>query len=154
MLMTHFIRTNAEEIWVTQGKRALQIELLNNQKWWSVDFLVYLDQEAAKELEAAWNGDPESGLKPEARYVLKYDLTFPETGVVTWMNQAVNNGSEASREWNTSGNNNAPVTVEIPLDLVGTDLSINDDGTATLRFIDNADWPDGNTPNSSSTTFA
>ena len=144
--LTHFIRTNAEEIWVTQGKRALQIELLNNQKWWSVDFLVYLDQEAAKELEAAWNGDPESGLKPEARYVLKYDLTFPETGVVTWMNQAVNNGSEASREWNTSGNNNAPVTVEIPLDLVGTDLSINDDGTATLRFIDNADWPDGNTP--------
>jgi hypothetical protein len=144
--LTHFIKTDAEEIWVTQGKRALQIELLNNQKWWSVDFLVYLDQEAAKELEAAWNGDPESGLKPEARYVLKYDLTFPETEVVTWMNQAVNNGSEASREWNTSGNNNAPVTVEIPLDLVGTDLSINDDGTATLRFIDNADWPDGNTP--------
>ena len=144
--LTHFIRTDAEEIWVTQGQRALQIELLNNQKWWSVDFLVYLDQEATKELEAAWNGDPEAGLKPEARYVLKYDVTFPETGVVTWMNQAVNNDSEAAREWNTSGNNNAPVIVEIPLDLVGTDLSINDDGTATLRFIDNADWPDGNTP--------
>ena len=144
--LTHFIRTDAEEIWVTQGQRALQIELLNNQKWWSVDFLVYLDQEATTELEAAWNGDPEAGLKPEARYVLKYDVTFPETGVVTWMNQAVNNDSEAAREWNTSGNNNAPVIVEIPLDLVGTDLSINDDGTATLRFIDNADWPDGNTP--------
>jgi len=144
--LTHFIRTDAEEIWVTQGKRALQIELLNNQKWWSVDFLVYLDQEAAAELKAAWNGDPESGLKPEARYVLKYDLTFPETGVVNWMNQAVNNDWEAAREWNTSGNNNAPVTVEIPLDLVGTNLNINDDGTATLRFIDNADWPDGNIP--------
>ena len=144
--LTHFIRTDAEEVWVTQGKRALQIELLNNQKWWSVDFLVYLDQEATTELETAWNGDPESGLKPEARYVLKYDVTFPEKGVVTWMNQTVNNGSEAAREWNTSGNNNAPVTVEIPLDLVGTDLSINDDGTSTLRFIDNADWPDGNTP--------
>ena len=144
--LTHFIRTDAEEIWVTQGKRALQIELLNNQKWWSVDFLVYLDQEAAAELKAAWNGDPESDLKPEARYVLKYDLTFPEAGVVNWMNQAVNNDWEAAREWNTSGNNNAPVTVEIPLDLVGTDLNINDDGTATLRFIDNADWPDGNTP--------
>jgi hypothetical protein len=144
--LTHFIRTDAEEIWVTQGKRALQIELLNNQKWWSVDFLVNLDQEAAAELKAAWNGDPESGLKSEARYVLKYDLTFPETGVVNWMNQAVNNDWEAAREWNTSGNNNAPVTVEIPLDLVGTDLNINDDGTATLRFIDNADWPDGNTP--------
>ena len=144
--LTHFIRTDAEEVWVTQGKRALQIELLNNQKWWSVDFLVYLDQEATTELETAWNGDPESGLKPEARYVLKYDVTFPEKGVVTWMNQTVNNGSEAAREWNTSGNNNAPVTVEIPLDLVGTDLSINDDGTATLRFIDNADCPDGNTP--------
>ena len=144
--LTHFIRTDAEEVWVTQGKRALQIELLNNQKWWSVDFLVYLDQEATTELETAWNGDPESGLKPEARYVLKYDVTFPEKGVVSWMNQTVNNGSEAAREWNTSGNNNAPVTVEIPLDLVGTDLSINDDGTSTLRFIDNADWPDGNTP--------
>ena len=144
--LTHFISTDAEETWVTQGKRALQIELLNNQKWWSVDFLVYLDQEAAAELEAAWNGDPESGLKPEARYVLKYDLTFPETGVVNWMNQAVNNDWEAAREWNTSGNNNAPVTVEIPLDLVGTNLKINDDGTVTLRFIDNADWPDGNTP--------
>ena len=144
--LTHFIRTDAEEVWVTQGKRALQIELLNNQKWWSVDFLVYLDQEATTELETAWNGDPESGLKPEARYVLKYDVTFPEKGVVTWMNQTVNNGSEAAREWNTSGNNNAPVTVEIPLDLVETDLSINDDGTSTLRFIDNADWPDGNTP--------
>ena len=144
--LTHFIRTDAEEVWVTQGKRALQIELLNNQKWWSVDFLVYLDQEATTELETAWNSDPESGLKPEARYVLKYDVTFPEKGVVTWMNQTVNNGSEAAREWNTSGNNNAPVTVEIPLDLVGTDLSINDDGTSTLRFIDNADWPDGNTP--------
>ena len=144
--LTHFIRTDAEEVWVTQGKRALQIELLNNQKWWSVDFLVYLDQEATTELETAWNGDPESGLKPEARYVLKYDVTFPEKGGVSWMNQTVNNGSEAAREWNTSGNNNAPVTVEIPLDLVGTDLSINDDGTSTLRFIDNADWPDGNTP--------
>ena len=144
--LTHFIRTDAEEVWVTQGKRALQIELLNNQKWWSVDFLVYLDQEATTELETAWNGDPESGLKPEASYVLKYNVTFPEKGVVTWMNQTVNNGSEAAREWNTSGNNNAPVTVEIPLDLVGTDLSINDDGTSTLRFIDNADWPDGNTP--------
>ena len=144
--LTHFIRTDAEEVWVTQGKRALQIELLNNQKWWSVDFLVYLDQEATTELETAWNGDPESGLKPEARYVLKYDVTFPKKGVVSWMNQTVNNGSEAAREWNTSGNNNAPVTVEIPLDLVGTDLSINDDGTSTLRFIDNADWPDGNTP--------
>ena len=144
--LTHFIRTDAEEIWVTQGKRALQIELLNNQKWWSVDFLVYLDQEATKKLETAWNGDPETGLKPEARYVLKYDVTFPETGVVNWMNQTVNNAWEAAREWNTSGNNNAPVTVEIPLDLVETDLSINDDGTATLRFIDNADWPDGNTP--------
>ena len=33
------------------------------------------------------------------------------------MNQTVNNGSEAAREWNTSGNNNAPVTVEIPLEL-------------------------------------
>ena len=144
--LTHFIRTDAEEIWVTQGERALQIELLNNQKWWSVDFLVYLDQEAASKLKAAWNGDPESGLKPEARYVLKYDLTFPETGMVNWMNQAINNDWEAAREWNTSGNNNAPVTVEIPLDLVGTNLNINDDGTATLRFIDNADWPDGNIP--------
>ena len=144
--LTHFTRTDADEIWVTQGKRALQIELLNNQKWWSVDFLVYLDLDAAAELKAAWNGDPESGLKPEARYVLKYDVTFPETGVVNWMNQAVNNDWEAAREWNTPGNNNAPVTVEIPLDLVGTDLNINDDGTATLRFIDNADWPDGNTP--------
>ena len=144
--LTHFIRTDAEEIWVTQGKRALQIELLNNQKGWSVDFLVYLDLDAAAELKAAWNGDPESGLKSEARYVLKYDVTFPETGVVNWMNQAVNNDWEAAREWNTSGNSNAPVTVEIPLDLVGTKLNINDDGTATLRFIDNADWPDGNTP--------
>ena len=124
----------------------MQIELLNNQKWWSVDFLVYLDLDAAAELKAAWNGDPESGLKSEARYVLKYDVTFPEAGVVNWMNQAVNNDWEAAREWNTSGNNNAPVTVEIPLDLVGTDLKINDDGTATLRFIDNADWPDGSTP--------
>ena len=119
---------------------------MNNQKWWSVDFLVYLDQEATKKLETAWNGDPETGLKPEARYVLKYDVTFPETGVVNWMNQTVNNAWEAAREWNTSGNNNAPVTVEIPIDLVETDLSINDDGTATLRFIDNADWTDGNTP--------
>ncbi len=144
--LTHFTKTDTEEVWVTQGKRALQIELLNNQKWWSVDFLVYLDQEAAAELVAAWNGDLESGLKQEARYVLKYDVTFPEAGVVNWMNQAVNNHWEAAREWNTPGNNNTPVTVEIPLDLVGGDLSINDDGTVALRFIDNADWSDGNTP--------
>ena len=144
--LTHFTRTDSEEPWVTQGKKALQVEFLNNQKWWSVDFLIHLDQEAALELEAAWNGDPESGLKAEARYVLKYDVTFPGAGVVTWMNQAVNNNWEAAREWNTPKNNDAPVTVEIPLDLVGNDLNINDDGTTTLRFIDNADWPDGNIP--------
>ena len=81
--LTHFQITDAEEIWVTQGKRALQIEFLNDQKWWAVDFLIYLDQDATAELQAAWNVDPELGFKPEARYVLKYDVTFPETGVST-----------------------------------------------------------------------
>jgi len=144
--LTHFKRTDAEEVWVTQGKRALQIEFLNDQKWWSVDFLIYLDPEATEKLQEAWNVDPESGLKPEARYVLKYDVTFPENGVVSWMNQTVDNHGEASRELNTPHNNDAPVTAEIPLDLIEGDLAINDDGTAAFRFIHNADWPNGNAP--------
>ena len=144
--LTHFKVTDVEEVWVTQGKRALQIEFLNDQKWWAVDFLIYLDPDATAELQAAWNVDPELGFKPEARYVLKYDITFPETGVVHWMNQTVNNHWEASRELNTPHNNDAPVIAEIPLDLIEGDLVVNDDGTAAFRFIHNADWPDGNVP--------
>jgi len=144
--LTHFQITDANEISVTQGNRALQIEFLNDQKWWAVDFLIHLDPDATAELQAAWNVDPELGFKPEARYVLKYDVTFPESGVVHWMNQTVNNHWEASRELNTSHNNDTPVTAEIPLDLIEGDLVINDDETATFRFIHNADWPDGNVP--------
>jgi len=144
--LTNFQRTDAEEVWVTQGNRALQIEFLNDQKWWAVDFLIYLDPDATAELQEAWNVDPELGLKPEARYVLKYDVTFPEAGVVSWMNQTVNNHWEASRELNTPHNNDAPVTAEIPLDLIEGDLVVNDDGTAAFRFIHNADWQNGNVP--------
>ena len=144
--LTHFKSTDAEEVWVTQGKSALQIEFLNDQKWWAVDFLIYLDPDATAELQAAWSAESELGFKPEARYVLKYDVTFPEAGVVRWMNQTVNNHWEASRELNTPHNNDAPVTAEIPLDLIEGDLAINDDGTAAFRFIHNADWPDGNVP--------
>ena len=144
--LTHFERTDAEEPWVTQGERALQIEFINDQKWWSVDFMIHLDPNATTELQEAWNADPESGLKPEARYVLKYDVTFPENGVVSWMNQTVDNHGEASREFNTPHNNNAPVVAEIPLDLIEGNLVVNDDGTSSFRFIHNADWANGNVP--------
>ena len=39
--LTHFNRTDAEEPWVTQGERALQIEFVNDQKFWSVDFILF-----------------------------------------------------------------------------------------------------------------
>ena len=144
--LTHFKRTDAEEPWVSQGERALQIEFINDQKYWSVDFMIHLDANATVELQEAWNADPESGLKPEARYVIKYDVTFPENGLVHWMNQTVDNHGEASREFNTPHSNDAPVVAEIPLDLIEGDLIVNDDGTASFRFIHNADWVDGNIP--------
>tara|TARA_Y100001933_G_scaffold107480_1_gene107799 strand:- start:500 stop:2419 length:1920 start_codon:yes stop_codon:yes gene_type:complete len=144
--LTHFNRTDAKEPWVTQGERALQIEFINDQKYWSVDFIIHLNPKATAELQEAWNADPESGLKPEARYVLKYDVTFPENGLVHWINQTVNNHWEPAREFNTPHSNDAPVVAEIPLDLIEGDLVVNDDGTASFRFIHNADWADGNVP--------
>jgi hypothetical protein len=136
-------KTAAGETWITEGSKALKVELLNDAMWWGVDFFIQLDAEAGDKLAAAWNANPDTGEKPLARYVLRYDLTFPPSGTVAWMNQAVNNHWEASREWNSPGNDLAPVTVDIELDLAAGDLVRNEDGTVDLRFIDNAQWTEG-----------
>lgn len=141
--LTLVSKTDANEPYITQGTNALKVELLNDQMWWGVDFFITLDAEAAEKLAAAWDGNVDTDEKPLARYVLAYDLTFPAAGVVQWMNQAVNNHWEASREWNTPGNDTEPVKVEIELDLAAGILTRNEDGTADLRFIDNAQWTEG-----------
>jgi hypothetical protein len=124
--LSEFTKTEENEPWVSQGNKALKVEFLNDQMWWGVDFYITLDAEAAEKLAAAWNGNPDTGEKPEGRYVLRYDVTFPSSGTVAWMNQNVNNHWEPSREWNTPGNDLSPVTVDIDLDLAAGNLVLNE----------------------------
>jgi hypothetical protein len=146
VVLSQVTKTADVPMGVTQGSKALQVQFLNDQKGWSEDFTLTFNPGATALLKKAWDPDPVTGAKPLARYVLKYDLTFPAAGVVAWMNQAINNHWEAAQEFNTPGNDTSPLTVAIPLDLIPGPLSTNEDGTATFRFIDNADWTDGQTP--------
>jgi hypothetical protein len=144
--LTHYTREDESDVRVTQGNHALKVELLNDDKWWSEDFMIVLNPEAAAFLKAAWDPHPDTETKPEARYLLKYDLTFPPSGQVAWMNQAIHHNWQPYQEWDSSGNDNAPVTISVPLDLQPGSLTLNEDGTADLRFINNADWADGTIP--------
>jgi hypothetical protein len=142
-VLTHFTRTHPDEPGVTQGQSALMVSLANDMLWWAEDFTVTLNPEAAARLKAAWDPDPVTGEKPLARYLLKYDITFPEGGVVAWMNHGMHRNWEPFQEYNSPGNNLAPVTVAIPLDLLPGSLQLNEDETVTFNFINNAQWAEG-----------
>jgi hypothetical protein len=142
-VLTHFTRTDPTEVGVTHGESALMVSLAHDILWWAQDFSVTLNAEAAAKLKAAWDPDPITGEKPLARYLLKYDITFPEAGVVAWMNHGMHRNWEPHQEYNSPGNNLAPVTVAIPLDLVPGELQLNEDETVTLNFINNAQWAEG-----------
>ena len=62
-----------DDLAVTDGEKALQITIKNNLAW-NADADITLSEEASDLVKQAWAS------KEEARYLLRFDVTFPEGG--------------------------------------------------------------------------
>ncbi len=77
-----YVTTGAEDPYVTEGQKALKV-VLRGSEWWSADFRVTLSDEASSLVRAAKaSGDV-------ARYILRWEYTFPPSGTTAWMNSQV-----------------------------------------------------------------
>lgn len=120
-----YTRTNAGDIYVTQGTNALKVDLTLYADW-VLDFKITLSEEASSNvLWAAKSTDV-------ARYILRYDLIFP--GATEWMNNEVFLGGASYQLDNPDAANGGKATMSLALDLA---VGLPETGPLVLRFADN-----------------
>ncbi|MEM7386110.1 MAG: hypothetical protein AAF514_14310 [Verrucomicrobiota bacterium] len=118
-------KVDAEDVRVTHGEKALKISLGGSPAW-NPDALYTFSEENSRLIKEAW------ATRAEARYILRWDVTFPEE--LNWGNNIVQlNGNWRYGQCEYGGQISR--TNSIPLDLVDRDL-VNED-RITLRMLHN-----------------
>ena len=118
-------RGDADDIRVTDGEKSLKLELGASPAW-NADTIYTFSEANSTLIKEAWAS------KAEARYVLRFDVIFPEG--LNWGNNIPQlNGNWRYGQAEHGGQLSR--TMSIPLDLVERPLS--DDDRITLRFIHN-----------------
>lgn len=120
-----------DDLAVTDGEKALQITIKNNLAW-NADADITLSQEASDLVKQAWAS------KEEARYLLRFDVTFPEDGY-NWGNFQLRVAGFDYAQVESAGPNAGRMS--IPLDLVPNDLVAEDQ--IVLRIVDQYGAADG-----------
>lgn len=139
--LTQHTKDGADDIAVTDGEKALQITL-TTAFGWNADADITLSEEASNLVKQAWAS------KEEARYLLRYDVTFP-TEPYNWGNFQIRIAGFDYAQLEAGGA--AQRSMSIPLDLVTSDLvaeervvlsivdqyGAGDDTTELNIFVDN-----------------
>ena len=118
-------RTDAEDIRVTDGENSLKLELGASPAW-NPDAIYTFSEVNSTLIKEGWAS------KAEARYVLRFDVIFPEG--FNWGN----NTPQLNGNWRygqAEHGGQLSRTMSIPLDLVERPLS--DEDRITMRFIHN-----------------
>ncbi len=128
--LTQYSKTGAEDIAVTHGEKALRVTL-RERKFWSSDFAVTLSTEASEILKNA------AASREEGRYILRYDLLFPETGdLIPWINSTGYIGDRAPGQLEAGS---GVRSMSFALDLMAPELPVNGEGQVVLNFAQNFD---------------
>lgn len=122
--LSQHTKTGEDDLSVTHGENALKITITNNLAY-EADADITLSQEASNLVKQAWAS------REEARYLIRYDVTFPTEGI-DWGNFVVQVNGWDYAQLEYSGQQNR--SMSIPLDLVTSDLAGED--LVTLRVID------------------
>lgn len=123
--LSEYTKTGDDDPIVTHGTKALQVDL-SGSEWWSADFQITLSEEASAKVRAA------NKSTDVARYILRWDFTFPPQGTTAWMNSQIFFGSLNDQ----LDSNNARRTMSIALDLV---TNLPDEGPIVIQFAQNFD---------------
>ncbi len=130
--LTQHTKTGDDDIAVTHGEKALKIKISNNLAW-NADADITLSEEASNLVKQAWVSHE------EARYLLRYDVTFPPDGF-NWGNFQLRVNGFDYAQLESSGQSSS---MSIPLDLVTSDLVEAE--LVTLRIIDQYGAAEGTT---------
>ncbi len=118
-------KENDEDVRVTHGEKCLKLALTGSPAW-NPDALYTFSEENSALIKDAWAS------RAEARYLLRWDVTFPEG--INWGNNIVQlNGNWRYGQCEYGGQHSRTMT--IPLDLVDQDLLSED--RITLRMLHN-----------------
>jgi|MDTC01.1.fsa_nt_gb hypothetical protein len=116
-------KTGADDLGVTDGEKALKITLTDNYGF-GADGDIVLSEEASNLVKQAWAS------RAEARYIIRVDVLFPESGH-NWGNiQFRVNGWDYAQLESNSG----ALSMSLPLDLISNDLVAEE--VITLQIID------------------
>jgi hypothetical protein len=133
-IWSSYTRSGPEDMCVTEGAKSLKVEIWNTE-WWSSDYQVMLSPEASQKVMDALASTN------VARYILRYDIVFPQAGgggPVSWMNSPCFFGSWGEQVEASGSQTNR--TMSIPLDLVtNAGLEGPNGDQIVLRFADNFD---------------
>lgn len=124
-------KAGADDVSVTDGEKALKLILSNNLAW-NADADVVLSEEASNLVKQAWTS------KEEARYLIRYDVTFPGEGI-NWGNFILHVNGWDYAQLEHGGTQHR--SMSIPLDLVTSDLVADD--LITFRIVDQYGVADG-----------
>ncbi len=118
-------KADAEDIRVTHGEKCLKLSLGGSPAW-NPDALYTFSEENSALIKDAWAS------RAEARYLLRWDVTFPEE--LNWGNNIVQlNGNWRYGQCEYGGQHSRTMT--IPIDLIDRDLLSED--RITLRILHN-----------------
>lgn len=118
-------KVDADDIRVTDGEKSFKLELGASPAW-NPDTIYTFSEENSTLIKEAWAS------KAEARYILRFDVVFPEG--LNWGN----NTPQLNGNWRygqAEHGGQLSRTMSIPLDLV--ERPLNDEDLITLRFIHN-----------------
>jgi hypothetical protein len=117
--------TGPEDRGVTQGTKSLEMTISETEGWGHDVDILFSDANSDLLRKAA------QATNDTARYILRFDYVFPESGVTSWMNVQVGGWAKGD----ALESNNATNTMSIPLDLV----TVPEEGPITLELNFNFD---------------
>jgi hypothetical protein len=114
VVLEHYTRSGAEDPRVTEGEKALKVNL-SAIVGWSADFRITLSEEAAEQVRTA------AASTDKARYILRWDFTFPASTEYppAWMSSQVQGFGGYSDQLDS---NNGTRTMSISLDVLDPPL--------------------------------
>jgi hypothetical protein len=127
--LSTYTATDPTDIHVTQGTKSLQVEIADTE-FWAQDFRITFNDDLSAKIRAAC-------LSPDvARYILRWDAVFPESGVTAWMNSQMQWDGVAIMN-DQLDSNNGKLTMSVALDLVGTNVA--PEGPISITLAQNFD---------------